>query len=95
MDGVTCIRCERNMAEKSFNVSMGGQVNWAGLSLCVTHAHELKVALAVARGRCVEASDDPERLHGIIDDLLLAWAPQPLAEFAKRVRERADWWADA
>lgn len=50
--------------------------------------------------RAVEAidalnGDDPEAVHGVIDELLLDLVPDPVSEAVQRAISRCDWWATA
>ena len=38
---------------------------------------------------------DPEKAHGVVDELLLDLVPDPVSEAVERVVRRADWWAGA
>jgi hypothetical protein len=39
--------------------------------------------------------DDPERAHGLADDVLLACVPAEVREAYERVAARCGWWAAA
>lgn len=50
------------------------------------------VATAVDKLDALDASD-PEAAHGAVDAILMACVPAEVREAAKRVEQRAPWWA--
>lgn len=85
-----CVRCQRSANPKVW--SKRAEVNQYGVDLCFTHDLEFKADIASLTK--IDGSD-PERAHGAIDEVLLKWAPRPLAKAAVDALERQPWVAGA
>lgn len=85
-----CARCQRSDDPKDW-LGRGEIVNH-GLALC--YRHDIEMRSDMDRLERLDDSD-PERAHGLVDEVLLRWAPRPLADAVRSALARQPWVAGA